>query len=399
MLAFPQDLPTQIGRYCVLRELGKGAMGRVLLCEDPILEREVAVKHLRTDLAIAPEQRAPLLERMRQEARASARVSHPNLVALHDMGEDSQVALFLVFEYIEGPTLKERLTRGRLTPNAAAKLARELGSGMRFAHQAGVLHRDIKPENVILSSSGAKLADFGIARIPDSTLTQGGSILGTPAYSAPEAIGDGKFSPASDQFSLAATLYEALSGRRAFPGDDAVAVATLIANTSPEPIAAGCGVTAAVDVVLMRALSKQPSARFADCEQFGETLAAALEPSARRQQVTLPNLRQARIEPTQGRSRVPLALAAALAGAAGMWVGVQWLDGGNVPATTSVVTDVPQEESAPVAWLAERPAKAVRPSAPGSSSTAKPRATATSKPSAAPGTAAEAPDSQAATAE
>src|SRR5687768_1760361 len=225
-----RPLPDQIGRYRVLRVLGQGAMGRVLLAQDPVLDRDVAIKLLRDDLNIPSEQRLALLDRMRHEARASARVSHPNIVALHDMGEDAELGLFLVFEHVEGATLKERLSRGPLGPEAAAKISREVGDALTTAHTAGVVHRDIKPENVILAKSGAKIADFGIARVPDSTLTRDGGLLGTPAYSAPEAIASGVFSPLSDQFSMAATLYEAISLHRAFPGDDAVAVATRIAT-------------------------------------------------------------------------------------------------------------------------------------------------------------------------
>src|SRR6478752_6567413 len=193
-------LPAQIGRYRIERLLGRGAMGRVLLAHDPVLDRSVAIKLLRDDLNIPPEQHEALLHRMRQEARASARVSHPNIVSLHDMGEDPELGLCLVFEYAEGLTLKERLLRSPLGPEAAAKLAREVGDALTTAHAAGVLHRDIKPENIILTPTGAKVADFGIARVPDSTLTKDGGLLGTPAYSAPECIASGKFSPLSDQF-------------------------------------------------------------------------------------------------------------------------------------------------------------------------------------------------------
>lgn len=157
------------------------------------------------------------------------------------MGEDPELGLYLVFEYVEGVTLKERLGRGPLGPEAAAKVAREIGDALNTAHAAGVLHRDIKPENLILSRTGAKIADFGIARVPDSTLTRDGGLLGTPAYSAPESIHHGKFSPLTDQFSLAATLYEAISGRRAFPGEGALAVATRIATEYPPLIAAASG--------------------------------------------------------------------------------------------------------------------------------------------------------------
>src|SRR5690606_28328622 len=163
----------EIGRYRILRHLGQGAMGRVLLAQDPVLDREVAIKLLRDDLKIPSDQKAALVKRMRQEARASARVRHPNIVALHDMGESPELGLYLVFEYAEGTTLKQRLEHGPLKPAAAARLARELGSALSTAHRAGVLHRDIKPDNIILTENGAKIADFGIARVPDSTLKIG----------------------------------------------------------------------------------------------------------------------------------------------------------------------------------------------------------------------------------
>jgi len=150
------------------------------------------------------------------------------------------------------------------------------------AHRAGVVHRDIKPENVILSMTGGKIADFGIARIPDSTLTHQGGLLGTPAYSAPETFKAGRFSAESDQFSLAASLYEAISGRRAFPGDDAALVASKIATDVPERFAHYLGLPSAVDEVLARAMAKDPSARYGSCEEFGEAFAQALAAAVER---------------------------------------------------------------------------------------------------------------------
>jgi serine/threonine protein kinase len=291
MDALEPALPARIGRYQVVRLLGRGAMGRVLLAHDPVLDRPVALKLLRDDLTIPPEQRASLIERMRQEARASARVSHPNIVALHDMGEDPGLGLYLVFEYAEGTTLKERLTHGALGAGGAAKLACEIGGALSTAHAAGVLHRDIKPENIILTATGGKIADFGIARVPDSTLTRDGGLLGTPAYSAPECIASGAFSPSSDQFSMAATLYEAIGRRRAFPGEDAVTVAGRIATEDPAPIAELAGVDPHVDTVLGRALAKDPSARYGSAKDFGEALAEALETRPRSALPTLPDER------------------------------------------------------------------------------------------------------------
>jgi eukaryotic-like serine/threonine-protein kinase len=268
-------------------------MGRVLLARDPVLERNVAIKHLRADLNIPRDVRQGLVVRMRHEARAAARVSHPNLVVIHDMGEDpgtpatatgllGGVGLYLVFEYVEGPTLKQRIAKGRLPAGDVVRLARELGAALTVAHEAGVLHRDIKPENLILARWGGKVADFGIARVPDSTLTHQGGLMGTPAYSAPETFRAGSFSPASDQFSLAASLYEALSGSRAFPGDDAVLVAAKIASDRPDPFARALGLPSSVDEVLGRALARAPAERYPSCAVFGAALAESVLGNGRR---------------------------------------------------------------------------------------------------------------------
>jgi len=275
------DLPRRIGRYDVERLLGEGGMGRVLLARDTVLGRRVALKVLRDDLGLPPELKTQLVDRMRQEARAAAALSHPGMVTLHDMGQDDAVGLFLVFELIDGPTLRERLHAGGPLPaGEVAAIARVLGAALTHAHQAGVIHRDVKPENVMLSPTGAKLTDFGIARLPDSTLTRATTVLGTPAYSAPEALASATFSAASDQFSLASTLYEALTGVRAFPGDDALTVASRVAtskHTAPSAARPGLARFPHLDTIFDRALAKDAGNRFASCAAFGEVLAAELE--------------------------------------------------------------------------------------------------------------------------
>lgn len=268
--------------------LGQGGMGRVFLARDKILGRRVAIKTLRDDLALPPRVRDELVERMRHEAQAAAAVSHPNIVVLHDMGEDENVGLYLVFEYVPGvdtdgepQSLRDRLKRGPLALTEVAKLARDLGSALSFAHEAGVIHRDVKPENILFSRTGAKIADFGIARIPDSTLTRANTVLGTPAYTAPEALSKGDFGPASDQFSLAATLYEAITASRAFGGEDAITTAGRVSNDAPPPIhesIASETVLKNVEAALRRGLAKDPKERFASCSELGETVGRALDP-------------------------------------------------------------------------------------------------------------------------
>jgi serine/threonine-protein kinase len=277
------DLVAKIGRYEVIRFLGQGGMGRVLLALDSVLGRHVAIKILRDDLGLPPESRGALFARMRQEARAAAAIEHPHLVTLHDMGEEPDVGLYLVFEYLPGPTLRERIGEGPVDMFVVAAMARALGDALTTAHEAGVIHRDVKPENVILSRYGAKLTDFGIARLGDSTLTTAGSVLGTPAYSAPEALAAAEFGPASDQFSLAATVFEAICTRRAFPGDDPLTIATRIATEPAPPLpfsAADPRLVSRLDAVLMRGLAKDPAARFPSCRAFGEALASAVEARA-----------------------------------------------------------------------------------------------------------------------
>jgi serine/threonine protein kinase len=278
--------PRTIGRYEVERLLGQGGMGRVWLARDTVLGRSVAIKVLRDDLALPPSVRDELITRMRHEAQAAAAVSHPNIVTLHDMGEDDAVGLFLVFEYVPGPradgpeSLRDRLRDGPLPLPDVAKLARELGSALTFAHAAGVIHRDIKPENILFSRTGAKIADFGIARIPDSTITRVNTVLGTPAYTSPEALSKGDFGPGSDQFAFAATLYEAATGMRAFGGEDPIVTAGKVSSEPPPPLEPTLGtplVVRSLNAALSKGVAKELNDRFASCIDLGEAVARAIE--------------------------------------------------------------------------------------------------------------------------
>lgn len=366
-----RPLPRSIGRYEISSLLGQGAMGRVFLARDPVLDRQVAVKLPRNDPTLEPDQRRSLLDRMRHEARASGRVSHPNIVALFDMGEDPALGLYLVFEYVEGQTLKERIAERPLGPVSAARLAREMGDALSTAHAAGVVHRDIKPENVILAAAGSKIADFGIARVPDSTLTREGGLLGTPAYSAPECIVSGTFSPQSDQFSMAATLYEALSGSRAFPGEDTVQVASRITSEEVTPIARACGLNPRVDEVLGRALAKSAAERFPSAREFGSALAEALELAARSQLPTIPDGHHLALASTNHRRLVAGSLAVgALLGVAALELTYR------ARSEDAAVSAAPLAAPAPsviTGWLAPAPPPRPRPARTASSARERPK--------------------------
>jgi len=280
--------PAKIGRYEVERLLGQGGMGRVYLARDTVLKRRVAIKTLRDDLALPPRVHEELVERMRHEAQAAAAVSHPHIVVLHDMGEDEKEGLYLVFEYVPGQgtsgepeSLRDRLKRGPLALTEVGKLARDIGSALSFAHETGVVHRDVKPENILFSRTGAKIADFGIARIPDSTLTRTNTVLGTPAYTSPEALSKGDFSALSDQFSLAATIYEAITAARAFGSEDAITTAGKVTSEPPPPIhesIASRSVLDQLESALNKGMAKDPKQRFASCAELGEAIGKALDP-------------------------------------------------------------------------------------------------------------------------
>ncbi len=273
-------LPERIGRYPVTRLLGTGAMGHIYLARDTELERDVAIKIVRLPPGSSGEHEA-FLVRFRNEARAVARLRHRSIVAVYDVGQDGEVGPYLVLEYIEGANLKEILrARGPLTPEQVLALAEQVGEALDAAHAQGIIHRDIKPDNLLVGEDGlVRLADFGVARMPDAALTGEGQFLGTPCYGAPETLRGGEAGPFSDQFSFAAVLYEAATGARAFPGSDAVAVAHQVIHDEPlapsKAAVAGALVPPAVDAVLLRGLSKRPEQRFDDIASLVEALRAA----------------------------------------------------------------------------------------------------------------------------
>lgn len=273
------EQPNQIGRYTIERLIGSGAMGNVFLGRDPDLDRQVAIKTVR-DHGLDRTALETYLARFKNEARAAARLQHSNIVAVYDVGEDPNVGPYLVFEYIAGSSLKSILqSRGPLPPSQVLSLGEQVARAIDAAHDASILHRDIKPDNVLVTEEGrAKLADFGIARLPDAALTREGQFLGTPCYAAPETLTKGEYSATSDLFSFAAMLYEFVTGTRAFPGDDAMAVAHAVVSESPVPpsrAASGVRISSEIDDVLLRALSKPASERYPTASDIMRALRAA----------------------------------------------------------------------------------------------------------------------------
>ncbi len=275
----PERRPRRIGRYEVLAELGQGAMGVVYKARDPQLDRVVAIKTLRRDLGLPPEQYAELKQRFYQEATAAGRLNHPNLVAVHDVVELDDVP-YMVMQYVEGRTLADLIAaEGALAPDRAVRLALQVCRALHYAHAAGVVHRDIKPGNILVDATGqAKLSDFGIARVAGSHVTQTGALLGTPAYMSPEQLGGRAVDGRSDLFSLAVALYEAMTGLNPFKADDLVTVLSRIVTTEPPPARErNPAVSTALEAVLARGMAKQPEQRFASAQAFADALARALE--------------------------------------------------------------------------------------------------------------------------
>jgi eukaryotic-like serine/threonine-protein kinase len=263
------------GRYRLGSLLGVGGMARVYLASDWVLERQVAVKVLSPPFAQDP----VFVERFRREARAAARVSHPNIVAVFDSGSDAGEH-YLVMEYVAGQSLAELLAdQGRLAPRRAAELGVEVCAALAAAHAQGLVHRDVKPANVLVGAEGrVKVADFGIVKAAATvTLTGNGTVLGTAAYLSPEQAQGGPVDARSDLYSLGCVLYELVTGAPPFgSGADSspVAVATRHLHQPPEPPSAhNPQVDASLDAVVLTALAKDPARRY----QSASELQAALE--------------------------------------------------------------------------------------------------------------------------
>jgi len=268
--------PFQLGKYSVSEVLGKGAMGVVYKGFDPHIRRTVALKTIRKEL-VDEDQAATLLARFRNEAQAAGRLSHPGIVGVYEWGEAGELA-FLAMEYVEGNSLREYFNRGtRFDGPDTVSIMAQLLDALHYAHQQGVWHRDIKPANIIIMKNGKlKIADFGIARIDSSNLTQTGAIMGTPGYMAPEQYSGQPVDWRADIFSAGVVLYQLLTGSRPFTGSPET-IAYKICHEPPAlPSEADPGrCTTQFDAVAMRALAKKPAERYQNGHAFRDAMLAA----------------------------------------------------------------------------------------------------------------------------
>src|SRR5450755_3202106 len=274
---------TKLGPYEVVSPVGAGGMGEVYRARDPRLGRDVALKILPESFATDPDR----LRRFEQEARAVAALNHPNILAIHDIGQHDG-SPFLVSELLEGESLRAALDRGALPQRKTIEYGVQIAHGLAAAHEKGIVHRDLKPENIFVTKDGRiKILDFGLAKLAQAAGTEGddvtitssrteaGVVLGTASYMAPEQVRGGPADPRTDIFAFGAVLYEMLSGTRAFRRDTAVETMTAVLKEDPpellDPVRA---VSPALDRIVRRCLEKSPEQRFQSARDLSFALSA-----------------------------------------------------------------------------------------------------------------------------
>jgi serine/threonine protein kinase len=278
---FPKMMEAQkIGRYEIIEEKGRGAMGAVYIARDPAMDRIVALKTIHS-LALSGPQADEFRERFYREARAAGGLSHPGIVTIFDVGEQDGVP-YLVMEFIEGRTLAEAAKNGqRFTFERVCEIGQQVAEALAYAHKHGVIHRDIKPANILLTSQEKygverpKITDFGVAKLGAAQLTSTGQILGSPAFMPPEQFTGASIDGRSDLFSLGVILYWMATGEYAFSGETITAVSYKVVNTEPvPPRKLNPAVPSAFDQIILKCLAKAPSDRYATGDELAHDLSA-----------------------------------------------------------------------------------------------------------------------------
>lgn len=274
-----KDMPTKLGRYEIVRELGRGAMGVVYEGRDPNIGRRVAIKTARRDVMAASGLADEMMKRFLREASAAGALNHPNIITIYDADEQDGIA-YIAMEYLEGGDLSQIIReRRRLGIEEIAGIGATICEALAAAHDQGIIHRDVKPANIMTPAGGPiKMADFGIAHVSDSTLTQDGALIGTPHYMSPEQFMGQKLDGRSDLFSVGIILYEILTGEKPFAGEALSTVMHHVIKSDPiPPSELNLSIPDALNFVILKSLSKRPQQRYAN----GRAMAAALRESVK----------------------------------------------------------------------------------------------------------------------
>lgn len=262
----------KIGRYEIISEIGQGAMGVVYRALDPLLERTVAIKTISLDLS--KDEFEEFEQRFYREAKSAGRLNHPNIVTIHDVGNTGNIA-YMAMEFLEGVELRDIMDAGaQLDLDRIVEITGQVADGLAFAHEHGVVHRDIKPSNIMILKNGvAKITDFGIALIPSSSRTMAGMVLGSPKYMSPEQVIGQDVDRRSDIFSLGVMLYEMLTGKPPFSGDNISAIMYRILNEMPvAPVTLKPGLPEIFNYIVAKALAKHPDDRYQTADEMAEDL-------------------------------------------------------------------------------------------------------------------------------
>jgi eukaryotic-like serine/threonine-protein kinase len=349
---------TRLGPYEIVNSVGAGGMGEVWRAKDTRLDRQVAIKVLPPGFA----QNDEFLQRFEREARAISSLNHPHVCTLYDVGEakddSSRNSLhYLVMELIDGESLADRLKKGPLPPHDVLRYGRQIGSALDAAHRKGVIHRDLKPANIMLTKSGAKLLDFGLAKSSSGgggsieglmdlatearPLTREGTILGTFQYMAPEQLEGLEADPRTDIFAFGAVLYEMATGQRAFKGETKTSLIAAIVSSQPEPISQVSPMTPpALDHVVRRCLEKDPDDRWQSAQDIASQLQWISEAGSQAG-VSLPQTKRRKSRERLAWGLLVLALTALTALGLAMLIRPGGLDGGAVREPLAVTFTVP----------------------------------------------------------
>ena len=273
------DIQT-LGRYEIRRELGRGAMGVVYEAYDPMIKRVVALKTIRAD-RLSPDEASTIVARFRREAEAAGRLHHPNIVSIFDFGEDGGTS-YIAMEFVEGRDLKSRFDAGeRFATGDAVRLTAQILDALQYSHEHGVIHRDIKPANVFVKDDGSvKVADFGIAHLESSSLTQAGSVMGTPSSMSPEQVLGLPVDARTDVFSTGVILYQFVTGERPFGGAQSTTTMQKVLKEEPlPPTTLNVQLPDLMDEIVRKALAKKPEERYPSAAEFAQALRALAMPA------------------------------------------------------------------------------------------------------------------------